>query len=285
MGLLKEKMEVDLKLRGLRPATQAEYLRVATRFAQYFMRSPAEMGIAEVRTFLLQFVEKGRSTSTQKVYLGALRFLYKVTLERPDELKGLVGPRRRQRLPEVLSGSEVQAILGAVGSPRYRAVLMTIYAAGLRVGEACHLRVADILSDRGLIFVRDGKGGRDRVVMLSSRLLTELRAYWELVRPPKEGYLFPSRSGGSLEPESVRVVLRRVAISVGITKRVTPHCLRHSFATHLLESGTDTRAIQVLLGHQSLETTQRYMHVSARHIGGLRSPLDLLGTEAARILG
>lgn len=285
MTLLRKKMEADMKLAGLRPATQVEYLRVATSFAKFFWRSPSEMGLAEVRTYLLQFVELGRSTSTQGVYLGALRFLYGVTLERPHELDGLRPPRRRQQLPEVLSGSEVQALLGSVTSLRYRALLTTIYGAGLRVGEACQLRVRDILSERGLIFIRDGKGGRDRCVMLSARLVTELRAYWVVVRPPREGYLFLSRDGRAIQPESVRLVLKTAASAVGITKRVTPHCLRHSFATHLLESGTDIRSIQAMLGHQSLETTQRYMHVSAQHIGGIRSPLDLLGTEAGRVLG
>lgn len=278
MGLLKEKMEADMKIRGLRPATQAEYLRVATRFAAYFMRSPAEMGLAEVREYLLHHIQAGRSTSTQQVYLCALRFLYRVTLERPEELETLVGPRRIQRLPEVLSPGEVAAILGTVHSPRYRAVLTTMYAAGLRVGEACRLRPTDIDSKRGVIRIHDGKGGRDRVVMLSPRLLDELRSYWRLVRPSGE-YLFPAQGGGSLRSESVRVVLKRAAASVGIAKRVTPHCLRHSFATHLLEAGTDARAIQVLLGHASIETTQRYMQVSAQFVATIQSPLDRLGKE------
>lgn len=278
MGLLRKKMEADMKIRGLRPATQAEYLRVATRFAGYFMRSPAHMGLAEVREYLLHHIRAGRSTSTQQVYLCALRFLYRVTLERPSELATLVGPRRIQRLPEVLSRDEVAAILRTVRSPRHRAVLMTMYGAGLRVGEACRLRPTDIDSQRGVIRIRDGKGGRDRVVMLSPRLLEELRSYWRLVRP-SGGYFFPAARGGVLRSESVRAVLKRAAASVGIAKRVTPHCLRHSFATHLLEAGTDARAIQVLLGHASIETTQRYMQVSAQFLSTVQSPLDRLEKE------
>jgi site-specific recombinase XerD len=278
MGLLRKKMEADMKIRGLRPATQAEYLRVATRFAGYFMRSPAQMGLAEVREYLLHHIRAGRSTSTQQVYLCALRFLYRVTLERPSELETLVGPRRIQRLPEVLSRDEVAAILRTVRSPRHRAVLMTMYGAGLRVGEACRLRPTDIDSQRGVIRIRDGKGGRDRVVMLSPRLLDELRSYWRLVRP-SGGYLFPAARGGVLRSESVRAVLKRAAASAGIAKRVTPHCLRHSFATHLLEAGTVARAIQVLLGHASIETTQRYMQVSAQFLSTVQSPLDRLEKE------
>ena len=158
---------------------------------------------------------------------------------------------------------------------------MAMYAAGLRVGEVCRLRPTDIESQRGVIRIRDGKGGRDRVVMLSPRLLDELRSYWRRVRPSGE-YLFPAARGGPLRPESVRAVLKRAAASVAITKRITPHCLRHSFATHLLEAGTDARAIQVLLGHASIETTQRYMQVSTQFLATVQSPLDRLGQEVRR---
>lgn len=284
MGVLRERMEADLKLRRLRERTQAEYLRVATKFAGFFMRSPEVMGLEEVRTFMLDVVERRCSSSTQQVYLAALRFLYSVTLNRPEELSGFVGPRVRQRLPEVLSGSEVKSILEGTWSPLHRAVLTTIYATGLRVGEACRLRPKDIDRAQGVIHVRDGKGGQDRTVMLSPRLLAELEAYWLAVHPSGE-YLFPGRNGGPLPIYVVGAVLKRVAASAGITKSISPHTLRHSFATHLLESGTDVRSIQVLLGHRSIRTTQRYMHVSTRHIAGLRSPLDLLGTEASRVLG
>ena len=144
------------------------------------------------------------------------------------------------------------------------------------MSEACRLRPTDIDSKRGVIRIREGKGGHERLAMLSPRLLAELRSYWALVRPCGE-YLFPAERGGALRTESVRVVLGRAAASVGIAKRVTPHCLRHSFATHLLEAGTDARAIQVLLGHASIETTQRYMHVSTQHLATVQSPLDRLG--------
>jgi integrase/recombinase XerD len=196
-----------------------------------------------------------------------------------------LSPRRPKRLPVILSGSEVEALLEAVESIKYRAALMTAYGAGLRIGEVCRLQVEDIDSRRMLLHIRDGKGGRDRYGVLSRRLLAVLRAYWKQVRPPKP-YLFPGpKPDRPLSAESVRKVLRKAVQTSGITKHVTPHILRHSFATHLLESGTDIRTIQVLLGHQSIRTTQIYTQVSPEQIRRVKSPLDILGTEEAKVLG
>jgi len=279
-------MEADLRLRNLRPSTQANYLRYVQNFVAYYRRSPEEMGWEEVRGFLLHLRdEKHLSPSTQKVCAAALKFLYTVTLNRPEAVKSFCIPKVPQKLPEVLSGSEVEALLGAVQSIKYRALIMTTYGAGLRIGEACRLHVEDVESKRMLLRVREGKGGHERYVMLSERLLAVLREYWRQSRP-KGPYLFPgSRSGKPLSPESVRRVLRKAVKQCGFTKPVTPHTLRHCFATHLLESDTDIRTIQVLLGHRSIATTTRYTQVSSRHISRTTSPLDVLGTDKASVLG
>ena len=187
MGILRERMEADLKLRGVSRGTQAEYLRVVSSFVRFFVRSPSRLGAPEVREFMLSLVERGIAGSTQKVHLSALRFFFRVTLNRPEVVAGLVGPRCVSRQPVVLSGTEVRALLAGTRSVVYRAVLMTMYATGLRVSEACHLRPSDIDSARGVIYVRQGKGGRDRTVVLGTRLLAELRQYWCMVRPPRPG--------------------------------------------------------------------------------------------------
>jgi site-specific recombinase XerD len=279
-------MEADLRLRNLRPATQRNYLRFAQNFAVYHRRSPAEMGWEQVRSFLLHLREdKGLSPSTQKVYVAALKFLYTVTLNRPEVVRPFFMPKIPQHVPEILSGKEVEALFRAVEDLKYRAVLMTTYGAGLRISEACGLRIQDIDSKRMLIRVHEGKGGRQRYTILGERLLTVLRTYYKHERP-KGPYLFPgARKNTALSPDSVREVLRKAVKQAGLTKRVTPHILRHSFATHLLEAGTDIRVIQVLLGHRSIRTTSGYAQVSTRHIARTQSPLDLLGTEKASLLG
>ncbi len=284
MGVLKERMEADLKLRNLRPSTQASYLRCARLLAKHYMRSPAELSEEEVRGFLLYLQdERQAKPSTLKVYIAAFKFLYNVTLQRPEVVAHLRGPKIPRKVPEILSGSEVEALFAEVFSVKYRAVLMTTYGAGLRISEVCRLRTHDIDSDRMLIHVREGKGGDSRYAMLSQRLLVVLRAYWKEIRPAGP-YLFPGRRADRpITRKTISGVLARAAARCGLDKRVTPHILRHSFATHLLESGTDIRTIQVLLGHRSITSTQLYAQVSPGRISRTRSPLDLLGT--GRVLG
>lgn len=286
MGKLRDRMEADLRLQNFRAGTQAEYLRCAHKFAEHFMRSPKELDKEDVRGYLLHLLRVRKlSPSSMKVHIASLKFLYKVTLGRPDVVEAVRMPRMPKKLPEVLSGSEVESIISAVESVKYRALVMTTYAAGLRVSEACKLRVADIDSGRKLIRVQEGKGGRDRYVMLSERLLHGLREYFRAEQPKGE-YLFPSKKPGSaITPSSVRSVLKAAVAKSGVKKRVTPHVLRHSFATHMLEGGADIRTIQVLLGHQSIRTTQLYAQVSTRHIARTKSPLDLLGTKEGEPLG
>jgi site-specific recombinase XerD len=269
-------MQADIHLRRYSPKTEKEYLRCAHKFAKHFMRSPAEMGAEEVRTFLVHLVEQDQvSPSVQKMHVAALKFLYRVTLKQPEVVADIPYPKIPRTLPDVLSAEEVGALLEAVESIKYRTVITTAYSAGLRISEACALRcVGDIDSQRGLIHIRLGKRNKDRYVMLSPRLLVLLREYWRTVRPQGD-YLFPgARPGRPVSPSSVSTAFWKAADRVGIAKRVTLHTLRHSFATHLMENGTDLRVIQVVLGHGSIRSTSRYTHVSRRHIAQTKSPLD-----------
>jgi site-specific recombinase XerD len=244
------------------------------------------MGTKEVRDFLVHLRdERELQPMTIKGYVAALKFLYTATLDRPEVVRPWLSPRVVKKLPVVLSGTEVEAVLSAITSITYRAVLMTTYGAGLRISETCRLWIADIDSKRMLIHIRDGKGGKQRYTMLCRRLLDVLRAYFKQVRPGGD-YLFPGQKPGSyLCDSSVRKVLHQAIEDCSIDKRVTPHVLRHSFATHLLDTGTDIRTIQVLLGHSSIQTTQVYTQVSPQHISRVKSPLDLLGTREAKVFG
>ena len=283
MGALRDRMEADLRLRNLGPSTQESYLGCVRKFAAYHRRSPAEMGETEVRDFLVHLRDERKlHPSTINGYVAALTFLYANTLRRTEVVvRPWLRPRIPHTVPEVLSRQEVEALLNAVDSIKYRAVLMTTYGAGLRIGEVCRLHVADVDSGRMLLRIRVGKGGHARYAMLCPRLLTVLRAYWAHEHPAKPS-LFPGQVAGTpLSAASVRAVLRKVITQCGITKPATPHLLRHSFATHLLDAGTDIRTIQVLLGHRSIRTTQIYTQVSPQHIGRVTSPLELLNTEDA----
>jgi site-specific recombinase XerD len=283
MGQLRDKMKADLKLRRYRAGTIYNYLRCAKKFVAFHRRPAEQMGEAEARQFLLHLIQERRmGPAGHKMYVAALRFLYGVTLNRPEVAVRLPWPRVPSKLPDILDGSEVERLLEAVDSLKYRMIVMTAYGAGLRISEACSLCTGDIDSRRGLIHVRDGKRGRDRFVMLSPRLLGGLRAYWRAVRP-KGPELFPGQAPGQrVAAKTVGRALHKAVAKAGLQKRVTPHVLRHCFATHLLESGTDLRVIQVLLGHGSIRTTARYTQVSARHIGQTKSPLDRLGSQKDR---
>lgn len=283
MGALRERMAADLRLRGLTENTQKTYLTCVRQFAAHFRRSPAELGEAEIRAFLDHLTrERKASAATRCVYVGALHFLYRVTLGRPHVVSKIPYPRRRESLPDILSPGEVERLLASVRSVKQRAILMAAYGAGLRVSEICSLRTADIDSRRMLIHVRAGKGGKDRYAMLSERLLATLREYWRLARPAGL-YLFPGTNPGKpLSTKAVSQMVRQAVARAGIEKKhVTPHVLRHCFATHLLEAGADIRVIQALLGHRSIRTTVRYTLVSRRHLRAVPSPLDTLpGTHA-----
>lgn len=284
MGQLRDRMQQDLKRAAYGETTRRIYLREAQQFAAYFRRSPAEMGHRELREYVEHLEARGRSAQRLRGQLAALKFLYTRTLGRPEEVAFLAFPRNKRSLPTVLSGTEVQRVLAAVKDPTCHALASTLYGAGLRIEEARRLEVIDVLSSRGLLHVRHGKGGVERFAMLSDRLLHTLREYWRAARP-KPPNLFASRHcDGAISPGTVRIALRRAASDAGVEKNVTPHVLRHSFATHLLELGVEMRVIQQLLGHASIRTTMRYTHVSREHVARIKSPLDLLGTPQAEIL-
>ena len=285
MGQLRERMEADLRLAGYSPSTRKIYLGYARLFAKHHMRSPAEMGEEEIRQYLLHMVEEKKiSRQTYRQIRAALIFLYSVTLRRQTEVEHLPVQRPRVKLPVVLSGTEVQRVLDAICSPKYLAIMMAQYASGLRISESCRLRPEDIDSRRMVIHVRSGKGGYDRYTVLSARLLAHLRDYYRKHRP--DGWLFPGKTvKGHASANTARRVFHAALATAGITKKITPHVLRHCFATHLLESGVDIKVIQALLGHGSLRATEVYTHISLEHIGRVRSPLDLLGTPAGKPLG
>jgi len=270
----------DMRVRHLAKNTQDAYIRQVAHFAAYFGKSPDLLGPEQIRAYQIYLVQDrhvARSSLVQAV--AALRFLYRVTLGRDLRIDEIPSPRRAQTLPVVLSTSEVSRFLEAIDSLHCRALLMTAYSAGLRVSEVTHLRVTDIDSTRMMIRVCQGKGSKDRYVMLSPILLEVLRTYWKAERP--SDWLFPgARPGQPISARAVRSACQRAATDAGLAKRVTPRTLRHSFATHLLEAGATIRIIQLLLGHRSLRTTARYTHVSRASICAVSSPLDALGPAA-----
>lgn len=278
MRRLRDKMREDLLLLGMSANTTVMYVRCARKFAEHFDRSPCAMGAAEIRSFLLHLIEERKlHPRSVNVYASALKFLYSVTLDRPEEIARMPRMRVPMYVPVVLSTVEVQRLLSALESDKQRALVMLAYGAGLRVSEVCKLRVDDIDPKRMLLHVRHAKRGRERYVMLSPRLLKTLRTYWKQARPVGP-HLFPGRGVTKLYTRAaVHRAITKAARATGITKRISPHTLRHSFATHLLEAGTDLRTLQVLLGHASLKSTMAYLHVSTARLQSIQSPLDTLG--------
>jgi len=278
MSPLRRRMIEDMTVRNLSPATQRSYIHAVAKFSRYFGRSPARLGLEDVRAFQVHLVAKGISWSALNQTVCALRFFYGVTLGHAEIPERIAYARLPRKLPVVLSADEVVRFLEAVPSLKTRTALTTAYAAGLRASETVGLKVGDIDSERGVILIAHGKGGKDRYVMRSAQLLRILRVYWRLAKP--NDWLFPGRDATA--PIDVQVLYsacRSACIAAGIDKRVTVHTLRHSFATHVLENGTDIRIIQVLLGHNNLSSTARYTKVSNGLIRRTESPLDRLRLE------
>lgn len=270
-----DRMRDDLILKNYAAGTHDLYLRCASAFLKHTKHRPLKLSEESIRKYVVGLSER-HSPATVKVHVAAIRFLYTRTLNCPERVQSLFFPKVPHHLPDILSREEVKCLLEAIDTPMHRAVLMTAYGAGMRISEACSLLITDIDSQRGLFHIREGKRARDRYVMLSPTLLTALREYWKLYRPAIP-VLFPGdKPGSSVSHDSVRNSLRHACQKLGLTKRVTPHSLRHAFATHLLEDGADIRTIQVLLGHGSIRSTARYTHVSAAHICKTKSPLDTL---------
>jgi integrase/recombinase XerD len=275
---LRRRMIEDMTVRNLSPATQRSYISAVRKFSRYFARSPDRLGLDDIHTFQVHLVSTGISWASLNQIVCALRFFYGITLGQDDVPDRIPYAREPRKLPVILSADEVVQFLEAVSSLKARVALTTAYAAGLRVGEVCGLKIEDIDSSRMVIHVRHGKGAKARYVMLSNELLGILRSYWRLSRPT--AFLFPGRSADRpIEPTVLNAACRSAVAATGLSKRVTVHTLRHSFATHLLENGTDIRIIQVLLGHAHLSSTAHYAQVSTNTIRSTASPLDRLRLE------
>jgi integrase/recombinase XerD len=277
MTALRKRMTEDMQVRNLSPHTQTSYVQQVSLFARHFNKSPEELGPEQIRTYQVYLTnEKKLAPGSILIAVAALRFLYKVSLKRGwpfDEV--IPAPKKPQKLPVVLSPEEVLHFLECIGSTKHRAILTTCYAAGLRISEAVRLQFTDIDSQRMVIRVDQGKGQKDRYVMLSPQLLETLRNYWRAVRP--KSWLFEGDIADQpITRSAVELACQKARRRSGIGKPITPHSMRHAFAVHLLESGTDVRTIQLLLGHRSLATTARYLRIATSKVCSTSSPLDLL---------
>lgn len=282
MTPLRQRMLEDMQVRNLSPHTQRSYVQQVSQFARHFEKSPEALGPEEIRAYQLYLTsERKLAVSSTLIAVAALRFLYTVTLKRGWTLEEVIpAPKKPQRLPIVLSPEEVLRFLACVPALKHRAILTTCYAAGLRISEALHLAPTDIDSRRMVIRVEQGKGQKDRYVMLSPKLLELLRAWWHVARPQR--WLFPSQStSGPITRSAVEHVCQQAHRRSHLRKPITPHSLRHAFAVHLLEAGTDVRTIQLLLGHRSLATTARYLRIATITVCATPSPLEWLPRPAA----
>lgn len=276
MTPLRKRMLEDMSIRNFAQNTQLSYLQQISAYARHFARSPEELGPEDVRAYQVHLVEVLKlSPASIGIATSALRFLYKVTLKRDWAPEDIPMPKKPFRLPVILSREEVMRLLESVESLKHRTILTAAYAAGLRLSEATHLRVADIDSQRMVLRVEQGKARKDRYVMLSPRLLEALRSYWKVARP--RTWLFPGdRPDQPISTGAVEAACQKAHRASGLNKPLTPHSLRHAFATHLLENGTDVRTIQLLLGHRSLTTTSRYLKVATSTVCATTSPFDWL---------
>jgi len=277
MTPLRQRMTEDMQVRNLALNTQTSYLQQVSLFARYFKKSPESLGPDEIRTYQVYLTnERKLAPGSILIAIAALRFLYKVSLKKDWIFEDVIpAPKKPQKLPEVLSPEEVLHFLNCVGGTMHRAILTTCYAAGLRISEVVHLKPTHIDSQRMVIRVEQGKGQKDRYVMLSPKLLEILRSWWRVSKP--RCWLFPSdMPGHHISKDAVEQACQKARRISGIRKPITPHSLRHGFAVHLLESGTDVRTIQLLLGHRSLTTTARYLRLATSKVCSASSPLDLL---------
>ena len=280
MTALRQRMIADLRIRNYSPRTIACYVDCVARFAQYFGQSPVALGAEHIRAYQTHLVETKRTSwSAFNQAVCALRFLYGTTLQQPGVIEHIPFPRQPRTLPVVLSRAELGRFFAAIPNQKHRTVLMTLYGAGLRLAEALHLRIADVDSARHCLRIAPGKGQKDRYTLLSPTLLQQLRTYWKATHPASV-WLFPGQQAATpLDATAVQRQCGPAARRAGLAKRVTTHTMRHCFATHLLEAGTDLRTIQQLLGHRSLQTTAVYLHVVTPQ-QGLPRTTDLLAGMA-----
>ena len=276
-----ERMQDDLQLRGCRPNTIRCYSRFVRELQDFHRCCASELSVEQVREYVLHLMQhKQLAGSSMATCIAALRFFYDKTLNRPAQVATLIAPKYRRKPYVVLSKSEVLRLMQAVRTPKAGAIVALLYGAGLRCSEVCTLRVQDVDSQRGVLWIRDSKGGKSRQVMLGAILLRSLRAYWKNRPRNLSLYLFPGHPDHTaMSTRAVSYLIERLRQDARIGKRVTPHTLRHSFATHLVEAGTDLRTVQLLLGHLNLQTTAAYLHVSNRHLIAVRSPLETLARQ------
>jgi integrase/recombinase XerD len=277
MTKLRQQMDDDMLARGRADRTRESYLEAVTGLARFYRRSPDQITDAEIQAYMVHLLrDRQLSWSTCNIVVCGLRFFYHITLKRDRTTFAIPAPRQSGKLPVVLSRDEVQRLIGHATNPRHRTMLMTTYAAGLRLNEVLHLHVPDIDSARMTIRVVQGKGGKDRYTLLSARLLEALRAYWRVAHP--RDWLFPAlkNSARPMGPSTLQKAYQRAKRRAGLTKPGGIHTLRHCFATHLLESGVDLHTIQRLLGHGHLSTTMRYLQLTRHTQIAPGSPLDLL---------
>jgi integrase/recombinase XerD len=277
MTPIRQRMTEDMQVRNLALNTQMSYVQQVSLFARHFNKSPDQLGPEDIRAYQVYLTnEKKLAPGSILIAVAALRFLYKVSLKKDWTFEDVIpAPKKPQKLPIVLSPEEVLRFLECVGSTKHRAILTTCYAAGLRISEAVRLKPTDVDSQRMVIRVDQGKGRKDRYVMLSPKLLDTLRSYWRAVQP--KGWLFDGDVPGQpISTSAVELACQKARRLSGIGKPITPHSMRHAFAVHLLESGTDVRTIQLLLGHRSLATTARYLRIATSKVCSTSSPLDLL---------
>jgi integrase/recombinase XerD len=276
MSSLRKKMKNELELKGYSVNTQTAYIRCVSQFAQYFGKSPAYLGVPEIKEYLHHLIVKEKkSTSYINITYSALRFLYERILKQEWDLKEIPRTKQPKKLPVVLSISEVQELFRAIYNLKHKTILMTIYAAGLRVSEAAHLRVSDIDSKNMQIRIREAKGLKDRYTLLSLENLHILRMYWKQYKP--KDWLFPGRNlDQPITTRSIQKMFEKAQHKAGIKKEASVHTLRHCFATHLLEAGTGVYHIQHLLGHTNPKTTNVYLHLTRKDILSIKSPLDLM---------
>jgi site-specific recombinase XerD len=273
MTPLRKRMIEDLQVRKYARSTQCNYIRCVSQYADFFHRSPERLGQEDVRTFLVYLATEGKASfGVVRYHVSALRFLYHVTLGQVWAVDGIPYPKREKTLPTIPSREEVIRFLKGVPNLKHRAALMTCYAGGLRLSEVVALKIADVDSRRMVIHVHRGKGAKDRIVPLSTTLLEMLRVYYKAVRP--QDWLFPGRYGHHLSSRVIDHACLRVRRKLGIKTKLTVHTLRHAFATHLLDAGTNLRTIQMILGHSSIQSTAVYTHVSTKTLEGVTSPLD-----------
>lgn len=280
MGALKDRMVREMQLRRLAPGTQKLYVHAVAQLVRYYGRSPDRIDAEQVKGYLLHLLTVRRlNWSTVNTAAAGIRFFYTETLGRPDVARAIPPRRTPKRLPQILSPEELERLFAAASNLKHRTLLMSGYAAGLRVSELVRLKVADIDSERMAIRVQQGKGQKDRYTILSERLLAQLRAYWKAFRP--YDWLFPgAKSGCHLHPHTAGAVYRQVRDRAGIKKKGGIHILRHCFATHLLEAGADLRTIQLLMGHSSIRTTIGYLQLTRKKLDSTPSLLDLLEVPA-----